>query len=318
MKYVTFVKQHPCVQLAHLYEHLFISAATEYLYCHNQYKLLDYALHGETYEPGIIIIHGECYHTKTENFLESVVSARVNVSRENPGYISVTRATSQLYAEESQKLFVGNTDMIIRELELLDNQPWHNLDSVDTLPKAMTNDKNLADLIYETNQPANKKSTIHLQLQIDSQPTERRVLWRELARFISISIGQKICHNFGMYFNEESAKDNDTFAVSTSVFSVDPYACPKINMTEIIATTTQTLTAITTPEVLKRFSNYLTSLSFTNNPLLAPDSSRIAQEFGMIIGAAGWKKLATMENLQEVLGETRISFRYKNNTIRIE
>lgn len=316
MKYFTLAKHHPCTQLAHLYEHLFVSTITEYLYSHSQYKLLDYSLNGETYESGIVIIYGECYNTEAEHLLENIANMKVSFSDKNPGHIPVARAMSQICAEESQKLFIGNPDMIIRELELLDNKPWQNLDSVDILPKNTTSNKDLTDLIYETDQPADKKPVLKLQLQIDNQPVELRVLWRELARFISLSIGQKICRDFGVYYSKESVKNNDTSVISTSIFSVSPHA-QKVNLKEVAATAKQTLAKVTSSNILNRFSDYLTSLSYTNNPYAAPDSCQIAREFGIIIGAAGWKKLATTENIAKALEATHITFRYKNSTISL-
>ena len=316
MKYLALVKHHPCKQLAHLHEHLFVSTITEYLYSHGQYKLLDYSLNGETYESGIVMICGECYNTEAEHLLENIANMKVSLSDKNPGHTPVARAISQLCAEESQKLFISDPDMIIRELELLDNKPWQNLDSVDILPNKTTNDKSLTDLIYETDQPADKKPILKLQLQIDNQPVELRVLWRELARFISLSIGQKICRDFGVYYSKESVKNNDTSVISTSIFSVSPHA-QEIDMKEVAAIAKQTLAKVTSSNVLNRFSDYLTSLSYTNNPYAAPDSCHIAREFGIIIGAAGWKKLATTENIAKALKATHITFRYKNSTITL-
>ena len=316
MKYFTLVKYHPCEQLAHLYEHLFVSTITEYLYSHGQYKLLDYSLNGETYESGIVMIYGACYNPKAERLLENIISMKINLSNEKPSYTPVARAISQLCAEESQKLFVKDPDMIIRELELLDNKPWQNLDSVDILPKNTTNDKSLTDLIYETDQPADKKPILKLQLQIDNQPVELRVLWRELARFISLSIGQKICRDFGVYYSKESVKNNDTSVMFTSIFSVSPHD-REINMKEVITIAKQALTKVTSSNVLNRFSDYLTSLSYTENPYITLDSCQIAREFGIIIGAAGWEKLATTENIAKALKATHITFRYKNSTITL-
>ena len=63
---------------------------------------------------------------------------------------------------------------------------------------------------------------------------------------------------------------------------------------------------IITANVLNRFSDYLSSLSYTNNPYAAP-------EFGIIIGATGWEKLATTENIAKALKATHITLLYKNN-----
>ena len=94
----------------------------------------------------------------------------------------------------------------------------------------------------------------------------------------------------------------------TSIFSVSPHA-QKVNLKEVITTAKQTLTKVTSSNVLERFSDYLTSLSYTNNPCTAPDSCQIAREFGIVIGAAGWEKLATTENIAKALKATHITFR---------
>ena len=44
MKRITMVKHHPCTQLAHLYEHMFLATAVEFMYQQGQYQLIDYML----------------------------------------------------------------------------------------------------------------------------------------------------------------------------------------------------------------------------------------------------------------------------------
>lgn len=92
MKYFTIVKYHPCVQLAHAYEHLFVSTITEYLYQHNRYKLLDYSLNGETYESGIIVINGECYNNESEKLLNNIATMKADLGSEKI-WISAGRAS---------------------------------------------------------------------------------------------------------------------------------------------------------------------------------------------------------------------------------
>ena len=58
MKHLAIVKYHPCAQLAHLYEHLFVTAVADCLYHHRQYNLLGYAPNGTTYDSGVISASG--------------------------------------------------------------------------------------------------------------------------------------------------------------------------------------------------------------------------------------------------------------------
>lgn len=266
MNHFSLVKYHPCVQLAHLYEHLFITTVTEYLYHHGQYKLLDYALNGETHTSGVLLIQGECYNTEVSTLLENIATMPADLNSGSPGNLPVVKAMSQLLAESANDLYIGSPDEIISELALLNSMPWKPLDTIDLLPKPAATVNNSTDLIYET---------------------------------------------------DHSAKNTLNATVATSIFLTSSYLQPKIKLEDIVTTVKHTFTTITQPEVLHRFSQYLSSLSYANNPLAAPDSSRIAQEFGIIVGARGWRRLATLENLLQILEVTRIAVAYEDATITI-
>ena len=60
--------------------------------------------------------------------------------------------------------------------------------------------------MYTTDQPATKPRKIKLQLHLNAPSIELRMLWRELVRFLNLSIGQKVCQEFGAYFADEHAK----------------------------------------------------------------------------------------------------------------
>ena len=49
-----------------------------------------------------------------------------------PCHLPISRALSQITAEESEAIFIGDVDTIIDELKTLDDQFWQELDSVAT------------------------------------------------------------------------------------------------------------------------------------------------------------------------------------------
>ena len=224
-----------------------------------------------------------------------------------PFYLPISRALSQIIAEEPEAIFIGDVDTIIGELRLLDDQPWQDLDSVELLPKDVHGDKRLLDLMYTTDQPAVKPRKIKLQLQFSDPSIELRMLWRELVRFLNLSIGQKVCQEFGTYFTDESVKDSASSTTVVSTFLVNSHILPATKIEEIAASVKHTLETITMPEVLQRFADYLSLASYSSNPHAAPDEDRLLREFGAILGSAGWKKIANVENLTKVLQATRIT-----------
>jgi hypothetical protein cdivTM_02983 len=311
-KYFTLIKHHPCAQLAHLYEHLFITTVTDYFYRHKQYKLLDYALNGSTYDSGVIVISAECYSKKSAELFKNLAMIKTSFG-EHPVYLPVSQALSQIVAEGPEKLFVSDTDMIIDELKKLDGQSWQDLDSIDLLPKDIHKNNSLRDLIYFTDQPTVRPNKIELQLQFSNKSIELRMLWRELTRFLSLSIGQNICQNFGAYFADEHAKDNENLTTVSNTFLVSPHILPKVNIEEITNNIRHTLKTITEPEILNRFANYLSLTSYKSNPNTAPNEDRLLREFGAVMGSTGWKRVATVENLIKVLQATQISLHHNGS-----
>ena len=307
MRYSILIKHHPCTQLAHLYEHLFITTVTDYLYHHRQYKLLDYALNGATYDSGVIIISAECYNKASMELLKGFVT------------MPISRALSQIAAEESEAIFIGDIAIIIDNLRMLNDQSWQELDSVELLPRDTLEDKKLLDLMYVTDQPATKPRKVKLQLQFSDPSIELRILWRELAHFLNLSIGQRVCQKFGAYFAHEDARDSASSTTVISTFLINPRIMPITQIEEITASVKHTLETITKLEVIQRFANYLSLASYSSNPHAAPDEDRLLREFGAILGSAGWKKIASVENLAKVLRATQISlYQHSSKQIKID
>lgn len=163
--------------------------------------------------------------------------------------------------------------------------------------------------MYVTDQPGAKPRKIKLQLQFSDPSIELRILWRELAHFLNLSIGQRVCQEFGAYFAHEDARDSANSTTVISTFLINPRIMPITQIEEITASVKYTLETITKLEVMQRFANYLSLASYSSNPHAAPDENRLLREFGAILGSAGWKKIASVENLTKVLQATQISLR---------
>ena len=315
MKYFTIVKYHPCVQLAHTYEHLFVSTVTEYLYRHNRYKLLDYSLNGEAYESGVIVINGECYNNESEKILNNIAAMKADLGSEKSGYLPVAQAISQIGAEEPNILYISNPEGVIKELEKLNAKSWKNIDSVSILPDAKSTNRDIVDLIYPTDQQPNVNSPLELNIEIKDQPMEICALWYELARFIGLSVGQRICHNFSTYFSDERVNNDDATMTYTATFSVNRHSQSEINLKEVALLSRKTIDEIITPDVLMRFSTYLSSVSYSHNPHFAPDISYIAQNIGVLVGSQGWKNISTPDNMKKILQTVSYNLHYENSSI---
>lgn len=307
MKRFVFAKYYPCVQLAHLYEHLFVDAVSEALYQQKQYKFLDYAINGATYESGVIIVSAETYTAKAQQFLEQLKTTKVDLGEAASGYAPVARALSQLLAEEPEALFVGDTEAIIHELRRLDCESWQNLDNVQQLPPQTLKQIEASDLIYAVDQPAKPPRKVVLQFIYENYNLELLPLWHQFTHFLSLSIGQRICHDFWAYFSHKTVELKGGSAKLDCAFLLNPQTQPNASAKDILRAARKILPEFTTDEIKKRFIAYLQAASYSSNPFAAPNEDQILRDTGILTGAAGWRKIATAQNIEYVLEKLQIN-----------
>lgn len=240
---------------------------------------------------------------------------KADLGSEKSGYLPVAQAISQIGAEEPNMLYISSPEGVIKELKKLNTKSWKNIDSVSLLPDTKAANEDIVDLIYPTNQLSNINSPLELNIEIKDQPLQICALWCELARFIGLSVGQRICHNFSTYFSSEHINNDDTTMTYTATFSVNRYSQSEIDLEEVALLSRKTINEIITPDVLMRFSTYLSSASYSHNPHFAPDISYTAQNLGVLIGSQGWKNIATSDNMKKILQAVSYSLLYGNRSI---
>ncbi len=317
MKYLTLVKHHNCPQLAHLYEHMFVSTATEFLYQQDQYQLIDYSLNGHTYPNGTIIIKSAWYTvdaTRLTNQIPTLPTDFGGIDNE-----PVSLALYQLFAEESNQLYVADSGKMMHELHNLDASPWQNIDTVKRLTSENTSD--YGDIIYSTDHPAAIPHKLELHFQLEQQYRRQRPetlpLFHEYARFLNLSISQKLCYQFGSYYNDDFVRYNCEEASITNSLHVSTQAGP-IQFTDIVNCVSATARSLRSPGINQRFADYLHNVSYNDSPLTAPDVDRLLSDLGILLGGAGWRAIATPDNINDVAQATEIIVKYGNQSEVIE
>src|SRR5690554_3606901 len=130
MKSITLIKRHPSVQLAHLYEHLFVMRAKDLFFKKGLYKGLDYWITGTTFEQGGLVKVSYDLYSDAAIALEEDIQKNL-LDLEDTTQIS--RALSQIVAEEPLVLQITNKQRLLKELGKLDNKPWLIDDEVDAI-----------------------------------------------------------------------------------------------------------------------------------------------------------------------------------------
>lgn len=74
------VKQSKCIQLGHLYEHIFCDHLETFLHNQGVFQYVDYTLSGKTYHGGLIYIEVVFYNEHSAQYIDTINNL------EYPGY----------------------------------------------------------------------------------------------------------------------------------------------------------------------------------------------------------------------------------------
>lgn len=284
MSRLTLTKSHPCVQLAHLYEHMFVDAARDVFRQHGCYSFLDYAINGEAYDSGVIKIFIETYHKKASQLLQEVRTIDINLDQYDADIPAVSRAFFQIAAEEPELIYVRDADMMLQELATFHRTPWrdaHETAAQNISDLAITPTTN-NDVMYATNQPAAPTKPIEVVFAFTETDTKLLTLWGKLAQFLGFEIGQRIAWLCGAYFADMTFDETGTNC--RIILRASPLAQPHISLEKLIEITEQTATEIAAPVVMESFLTAFGNTSSDYAPALR-DATHISVRYGNSVQA---------------------------------
>lgn len=312
MKNVTLIKCHPVIQLGHLYEHLFLRCINNFFYEHGLFKMLDYAAYGVTYEEGgIITAVVELYSDEAIKLSGRIDQLHINFDDE--GY-DISTALFQVTAEEPDKLYISDLNKVVKELKQLDQDPWQHIDSIDVLDTKTIRRKNKP--IYLTNQPEMKPKILRLSIHLDEDTagTHRELspLFMFIGRIILMTIGNRVGATYGTYAGE--LYGNKQYSLVSELL-ISQKALSGAQLAKVAQTIEETLTHSLNKKTYMRIIASLSSVSYVYAPDIAPNLERMITETGVLVGEKGWRRLATIQNIESLLSDSRIELKLGRQTI---
>ena len=302
MRHFTLIKYHPCVQLAHLYEHLVTMAVNQRLYTQNAFKYLDYSVNGATNRDGLITVDVEVYTTQpdrlTPTFFQDTSINLSASSRELP------IALQQIIAEEPYLLYIADTDDVLRELAVLHRQRW---ELSPTSIKRNSQPSATPGCIYMTNQLKAPTNLIEISYTLNDSTPELTILHNIFSRFLLLSVTDQLIYQFGYYGKNIAIQPNQTSAV---LLTSDDTAIA-VNLGRLTTIIRNTIKKLTAPEVLRRFI-----MSFHDN-YDQMDMSIICRETKQAIDQMLWQKSLSFINLEQIIATSDISISFKQTVYSV-
>lgn len=296
MKQTIFIKQCPAIQLAHLYEHLFCSEVDKLFYKNGLFPYLDYSLSGNTHQTGIIYIKLEAYTELAKDFSKNAENIKLSMTNE-----ALSVATSQLIAENEFAYSGSGITEVKKHLETLDNQPWQDIDLIDSIDTKGTK-RQSKPLYIDTNNPLPaKKMFLRIELDNKATPNFRHLLplARLMCFFISETYETVLSDKYGLYSLGGEFKNTRNFIGYESIFNIPEGH--SFDKEEILGNVSEIITYIFSSGGFKRFASELAGISHKNASSISPNALYSLTDTGILIGSVGWREIASEKNILLIL-----------------
>lgn len=304
MEETILIKQSPVIQLAHLYEHLFCSEVDKLFYENNLFPYLDYSLSGNTHQTGIIYIKLEAYTELAKEFSKDIENIQLSISDN-----ALSVAASQLIAENEYAYIGSGIEEVKKQLEALDELPWQDIDSIASIDTKGIK-RQVKPFYIDTNHPLPaKKMSLRLEYDDSSIRDFRQLL--PLIRLTSFLISDTyetvLSDKYGLYSLDGEFKNTSKFTGYESIFNIPEGH--SIDKEEALSTVYEIIEYISSNGGFTRFAAELKDISHKSASSISPNALYNLSETGILIGSAGWRQIASENNIEMIVKSLSLSVR---------
>lgn len=311
MKNTILIKNHKSVQLAHLYEHLFLMQLNEWLYSKGLFKWIDYHLNGSTFEEGsIVTVDFKAYSSKAIELMNDIEKIRIPIDQD-----SITKALLQISAEEEYELCISDSQKLLKELMQLDENPWSHLDEVVFIDTKLN--RRQASPIYLTDSKSKKPSVLKISLDFNNQHAsnnrESVAVFNLLARMILMSSTYLIAKNTGSYQAEQFSEADGARLTTELHFSKLTSFSDHNYCVEFIR---DSFDYMKKNGMFDRVADYFDTISYQDNPHEAPNFELALADTKVLMGSKGWAQFSDVMKIDKILMNVDIVVRSPRKTTR--
>lgn len=301
MKRLILIKTCRETQLAHLYEHIYLEAVSTFLRDRGFLNYLDYRWRGRSYGGGFI-------HVEIDLLAIEVQQLARALSRLEPSFYDekmVDRAAAEIAAEK-QRLYADNgTKRVQKALKSLHAQPWQTIDEFACHDRLHL--RRSRDVFWLSASKAPTKvlrSDFLLDEGVTSQRRSILPLFTIIINALQDNLSHDLAKKYSFYMYTDTAHYTSKGAKESTKYRVVAEIKPELS--EVMDTCKRALEDLIKANVISRISHFLVASNYFSAPLDAPNELGAYNTCGILVGAAGWRAIATEANIKEILRHTTL------------
>lgn len=279
------------------------------MYSRGLFKHLDYSAHGKTFDQGgVILIEVELYTDCALALEEEICNLAIDFGDYNS---NVSTETARIAAEEPQKLYIQDASKTLEALNQLDQDPWQHIDEVTQL-MAQNTRKQFSPLRL-VDEPSAKPLSLSVVLTLDDNFVHKyphlAPLFNVISRIMMFSIGDTYSAHFGFYGSHLKGKLKPLSMTYT--LTITPSSAKFITVDQLASSGSEVVNYVLSTAMISRLIRALQATDYRNDVLLGQDITTIFEETGVLTGSAGWRSIATYNNIEQVINHTTLTLTFK-------
>lgn len=316
MKSIILLKQHPCTQLAHLYEHLYLRQVNDHFYSRGLFKCLDYAAHGSTFDKGgVVAVEIDLYTDNAIEIKEQLHNLPVDFGTDNK---NITTELTRISAEELYTLHITNKTDIVTQLNHLSATPWTPIDQLSSIDTHGSRQQASPIRLTDTKrpQPVTLSMSIYLDTDFINKNRELAPLFNTISRILTLTLHYKLGAHFGFY---DKKLDMDTKPHrTTSTLMISKSIADSVQTEQIAAYARDVVRYISSDDTIGRIVHSIHNMDYQNDIAGTLSFERVFNQTNILLGLQGWHKITSKKNIQQILAHTKITFTYRHQKATLQ
>ncbi len=298
MKNIILVKQYDSIRVAHLYEHLYLSAVVQVCKKNMLLNYIDYRWFGKTYHSGLIYIDIVLLTPKAEEIAAQISLIKINIDR-----ASVHGAMAEIFAEMKKRIG-GNEVLVTAALRKLDDKPWQSIEEFSLLEHARRGGQKI---MWDIDAPARTKM-FRCELSLKSEFILQNRGLLPLFYIISNTLLSNISDEFSEIYHSYTGENRSVYTKKSvkEIWKFRFYNDRTVNLGHALTICQTTIKSILLAGFNNKTESFLRNRKQTRS-FVGPDDLKIYETCGVFVGDKGWERIATIENIEAILKHTTLA-----------
>jgi hypothetical protein len=264
------------------------------------------------YHGGIIVVEFAAFTQEAENAIKDLLTLRLTINED-----TMLNAWNQVESEKQEPFGHSGFETIIAELKELDNLSWQTFDKLDVIN--LNDVRRQSKPFYISTGKLKRTKSLFIDFYLDTTTVQKKQQLLPLANRLLSVIGLNtqyfLTREMGIYFDDEIMHYDKKSLTYRLKFKTYPEL--EFSDDELGDAISYVIKELYEGGAFERLCTELQSIPQSLEYWIGPSINWVYDSSYQVVGAKGWKRLATEDNVRELLYGIHVNARFGTRHIEL-